>query len=96
MLEQNHLCGVLHVCWQTQDTVAGRNITGQYLIALMYEKFFVLAQPSGTQDEIYAIQVCIPISELTVEDIDNGKGITNFSCLVFPSPMALYIVSNMK
>ncbi|TGO80234.1 hypothetical protein BELL_0011g00030 [Botrytis elliptica] len=75
MLEQNHLCGVLHVCWQTQDTVAGRNITGQYLIALMYEKFFVLAQPSGTQDEIYAIQACIPISELTVEDVDNGKGL---------------------
>ncbi|TGO08988.1 hypothetical protein BTUL_0183g00020 [Botrytis tulipae] len=73
MLEQNHLCGVLHACWQTQDTVAGRNITGQYLIALMYEKFFVLAQPFGTQDEIYAIQACIPISELTVEDVDNGK-----------------------
>ncbi|TGO46748.1 hypothetical protein BOTNAR_0567g00020 [Botryotinia narcissicola] len=75
MLEQNHLCGVLHACWQTQDTVAGCNITGQYLIALMYEKFFVLAQPSGTQDEIYAIQACIPISELTVEDVDNGKGL---------------------
>ncbi|TGO90356.1 hypothetical protein BPOR_0068g00230 [Botrytis porri] len=75
VLEQNHLCGVLHVCWQTQDTVAGRNITGQYLVALMYEKFFVLAQPSGTQDEIYAIQACIPISELTVEDVDNGKGL---------------------
>ncbi|KAF7949781.1 uncharacterized protein EAE97_003290 [Botrytis byssoidea] len=60
---------------KTQDTVAGRNITGQYLIALMYEKFFVLAQPSGTQDEIYAIQACIPISELTVEDVDNGKGL---------------------
>ncbi|KAF7958735.1 hypothetical protein EAE96_002269 [Botrytis aclada] len=75
MLEQNHLCGVLHACWQTQDTVAGRNITGQYLIALLYEKFFVLAQPSGTQDEVYAIQACISISELTVEDVDNGKGL---------------------
>ncbi|TGO31152.1 hypothetical protein BPAE_0001g00460 [Botrytis paeoniae] len=75
MLEQNHLCGVLHACWQTQDTFAGRNITGQYLIALLYEKFFVLAQPPGTQDEIYAIQACIPISELTVEDVDNGKGL---------------------
>ncbi|KAF7938049.1 hypothetical protein EAE99_001721 [Botrytis elliptica] len=58
--------------WLLQDR---RNITGQYLIALMYEKFFVLAQPSGTQDEIYAIQACIPISELTVEDVDNGKGL---------------------
>ncbi|ATZ45928.1 hypothetical protein BCIN_01g06240 [Botrytis cinerea B05.10] len=75
MLEQNHLCGVLHACWQTKDTVAGRNITGQYLIALLYEKFFVLAQPSGTQDEVYVIQACIPISELTVEDVDNGKGL---------------------
>ncbi|KAF7906347.1 hypothetical protein EAF00_000626 [Botryotinia globosa] len=58
--------------WLLQDR---RNITGQYLIALMYEKFFVLAQPSGTQDETYAIQACIPISGLTVEDVDNGKGL---------------------
>jgi hypothetical protein len=96
MLEQNYLCGVLHACWQTQDTVTGRNITGQYLIALLYEKFFVLAQPSGTQDEVYAIQACIPISELTVEDVDNGKGITNPFCLFSPSSMALHIVSDMK
>ncbi|KAF5878408.1 putative dbl domain-containing protein [Botrytis fragariae] len=75
VIRSNHLCGVLHACWQTQVTVAGRNITGQYLIALLYEKFFVLAQPSGTQDEIYAIQACIPISELTVEDVDNSKGL---------------------
>ncbi|KAJ8070172.1 hypothetical protein OCU04_000564 [Sclerotinia nivalis] len=74
-LEQNHLCGVLHACWQTKDTVAGHNITGQYFIALLYEKFFVLAQPSGNQDEVYAIQACIPISELGVEDVDNGKGL---------------------
>ncbi|KAF7856018.1 hypothetical protein EAF04_009974 [Stromatinia cepivora] len=74
-LEQNHLCGVLHACWQTKDTVAGHNITGQYFIALLYEKFFVLAQPSGNQDEVYAIQACIPISELSVEDVDNGKGL---------------------
>ncbi|EDO02051.1 hypothetical protein SS1G_04527 [Sclerotinia sclerotiorum 1980 UF-70] len=74
-LEQNHLCGVLHACWQTKDTVAGHNITGQYFIALLYEKFFVLAQPSGNQDEFYAVQACIPISELSVEDVDNGKGL---------------------
>ncbi|CAD6448253.1 bfce5e03-f1d8-4377-9e63-cf9590edeb69 [Sclerotinia trifoliorum] len=74
-LEQNHLCGVLHACWQTKDTIAGHNITGQYFIALLYEKFFVLAQPSGNQDEFYAVQACIPISELSVEDVDNGKGL---------------------
>ncbi|KAI9650164.1 hypothetical protein NHQ30_000177 [Ciborinia camelliae] len=74
-LEQNHLCGVLHACWQTNDTVAGRSIIGQYLIALMYEKFFVLALTSGKQDEVYAIQACIPISELNVEDVDNSKGL---------------------
>ncbi|RAL62523.1 hypothetical protein DID88_005088 [Monilinia fructigena] len=71
--EQNHLCGVLYACWQTNDTVTGRNITGQYLIALLYEKFFVLAQISGKQDEAFSIQACIPISELNVEDVDNGK-----------------------
>ncbi|ESZ99304.1 hypothetical protein SBOR_0345 [Sclerotinia borealis F-4128] len=74
-LEQNHLCGVLHACWQTEDTVAGRSVTGQYLIALLYEKFFVLAQTSGKQDEVYSIQACIPISELSVEEVDDGKGL---------------------
>ncbi|QSZ30098.1 hypothetical protein DSL72_004618 [Monilinia vaccinii-corymbosi] len=73
--EQNHLCGVLYACWQTNDTVAGRNITGQYLIALLYEKFFVLAQIYGKQDEAFSIQACIPISEINVEDVDNGKGL---------------------
>ncbi|KAB8302687.1 hypothetical protein EYC80_006049 [Monilinia laxa] len=73
--EQNHLCGVLYACWQTNDTVTGRNITGQYLIALLYEKFFVLAEISGKQDGAFSIQACIPISELNVEDVDNGKGL---------------------
>jgi hypothetical protein len=50
----------------------GQNVTGQYLVALLYKKFFVLA--SGKQDQVYAIQACIPTCELKVEEVDNGKG----------------------
>lgn len=53
---------------------AGRSITGQYLIALLYEKFIVLAHIPGKQEDIYGIQACIPIGELSVEEVDNGKG----------------------
>ncbi|PQE04028.1 Round spore protein [Rutstroemia sp. NJR-2017a BVV2] len=71
-LDQILLCGVLHASWQTKESAVGQNVTGQYLIALLYQKFFVLA--SGKQDQVYAIQACIPTCELKVEEVDNGKG----------------------
>jgi hypothetical protein len=78
-----HLCGVLHVSWQTRD-----GVDGQYLICLLYRDFLILASTAKT-DQIYAIQACIGLSELGVEEIDNGRGtqvqisesFPNFVCL---------------
>ncbi|KAM3066867.1 hypothetical protein ACMFMG_007012 [Clarireedia jacksonii] len=72
-LDQIHLCGVLHASWQTKESTVGQNVTGQYLVALLYQKFFVLA--SDKQDQVYVVQACIPTCELKVEEVDNGKGL---------------------
>ena len=63
-----HLCGVLHVSWQTQE-----GVDGQYLICLLYRDFLLLASSAKTE-QVYVIQGCIGLSELRVEEIDNGRG----------------------
>jgi hypothetical protein len=63
-----HLCGVLHICWQTRD-----GVDGQYMICLLYRDFLLLASALRT-DQIYTVQACIGVSELRIEDIDNGRG----------------------
>lgn len=63
-----HLCGVLHVSWQTKDTV-----DGQYLISLLYRDFLLLASASKS-DKAYTVQACISLSDLRMEEIDNGRG----------------------
>ncbi|KAL8377801.1 hypothetical protein RB595_008470 [Gaeumannomyces hyphopodioides] len=63
------LCGVLHVCWQTKDTV-----TGQYLICLLYRDWLCIAA-AGRADQTYTILLCIELANLKVEDADNGRGI---------------------
>ena len=65
------LCGVLHVCWQTKG-----GVDGQYLICLLYRDFLLLASAPKTDraEQAYAVQACIGLSELRVEETDNGKG----------------------
>jgi hypothetical protein len=63
-----HLCGVLHVSWQTRD-----GVDGQYLICLLYRDFLILAS-AAKSDQIYTIQACIGLCELSVEEVDNGRG----------------------
>ncbi|PQE12764.1 Round spore protein [Rutstroemia sp. NJR-2017a BBW] len=84
-LDQILLCGVLHASWQTKESTVGQNVTGQYLIALLYQKFFILA--SGKQDQVYAIQACIPTCELKVEEMDNGK-VFEHHCQLFEITMS--------
>jgi hypothetical protein len=64
-----HLCGVLHVSWQTRD-----GVDGQYMICLLYRDFLILAS-AIRNDQTYTIQACIGLCELSVEEVDNGKGI---------------------
>ena len=63
-----HLCGVLHVSWQTRD-----GVDGQYLICLLYRDFLILASATRT-DQVYTIQACIGLCELSIEEVDNGRG----------------------
>jgi hypothetical protein len=64
-----HLCGALHVCWQTKESVAG-----QYMVSLLYRNRLCLALASRI-DQVYTIQACINITTATIEEVDNGRGI---------------------
>ncbi|KAG9238773.1 RhoGEF domain-containing protein [Amylocarpus encephaloides] len=64
-----HLCGVLHISWQTLD-----GADGQYLISLLYRDFLILAS-SSKGDQTYTIRACVALHELRVEEVDNGRGL---------------------
>jgi hypothetical protein len=61
---------VLYVSWQTID-----GVDGQYLICLLYRDFLLLASAAKV-DQIYTVQGCIGLSELRIEEVDNGRGIS--------------------
>ncbi|KAK0119222.1 hypothetical protein ONS95_008080 [Cadophora gregata] len=64
-----HLCGVLHVSWQTIN-----GVDGQYMICLLYRDFLLLAS-AAKNDQIYTVQACIRLSEVRIEEVDNGRGL---------------------
>ncbi|KAI0409468.1 hypothetical protein F4802DRAFT_544108 [Xylaria palmicola] len=66
---QIRLCGALHVCWQTRD-----GVTGQYMASLLYRDCLCLAT-AGKFDQIYAIQACISLDSIKIEEADNGRGL---------------------
>ena len=51
-------------------------MSGQYLICLLYRDFLLLASAPKTDktEQSYIVQACIGLSELRVEEVDNGKG----------------------
>jgi hypothetical protein len=48
-------------------------VDGQYLICLLYRDYLLLASTSKT-NQIYTVQACIPLSEIGIEEVDNGRG----------------------
>jgi hypothetical protein len=64
-----HLCGVLHVAWQTKD-----GVDGQYMVCLLYREYLLLASATRSTDISYKIQACIALDELKIEEVDNGRG----------------------
>ncbi|KAI6250420.1 hypothetical protein HI914_01654 [Erysiphe necator] len=64
-----HLCGVLHVSWQTQNSVDGK-----YLICLLYRDYLLLAS-SPRFDQVYMVQACIGLFGIGIEEVDNGRGL---------------------
>lgn len=63
-----HLCGALHVCWQTRV-----GVEGQYMICLLYSDILCLAS-AGKADPIYTIMTCISLGSAKLEGTDNGRG----------------------
>lgn len=63
-----HLCGVLHVSWQTKTSV-----DGQYLVCLLYRDFLLLAS-APKNEQTYVVQACISLAEINIEEVDNGRG----------------------
>jgi hypothetical protein len=63
-----HLCGVLHVAWQTRD-----GVDGQHMISLLYKDCLALAS-AGKSDQTYSVKTIIGLSEVRVEEADNGRG----------------------
>ncbi|KAI6093713.1 Dbl homology domain-containing protein [Hypoxylon rubiginosum] len=66
---QVRLCGALHVCWQTKD-----GVDGAYMVTLLYKDCLCLATTSRP-DHAYTIQACIGLSDIKVEEVDNGRGL---------------------
>ncbi|TVY83346.1 hypothetical protein LSUE1_G000997 [Lachnellula suecica] len=64
-----HLCGALHVSWQTKN-----GADGQYMISLLYRDFLLLAS-APKLDQVYIVQACIGLNDLRIEEIDNGRGL---------------------
>ncbi|KAL2072601.1 hypothetical protein VTL71DRAFT_11944 [Oculimacula yallundae] len=87
-----HLCGVLHVSWQTTN-----GVDGQYMICLLYRDFLLLASASKN-DQVYTVQACIGLSELRIEEVDNGRGLQCHTApcswkLVFESDHQLFEIT---
>jgi hypothetical protein len=61
---------VLHIAWQTQD-----GVDGQHMISLLYRDYLALAS-AGKAAQIYTIQAIISLSEVKVEEADNGRGMS--------------------
>ena len=66
------LCGVLHVCWQTKESV-----NGSYMVCLLYREWLCLAFATK-MDLLYTIQACLSLSNISVEEVDNGRGETTY------------------
>lgn len=62
------MCGTLHVCWQTKETVKG-----QYLVCILYRDLLCLAT-AGKVDPVYTIVACIGLADVRIAEVDNGRG----------------------
>lgn len=63
------MCGTLHVCWQTGDSVEG-----QYLVCILYQDLLCLAS-AGKVEPVYTIVACIELAGIRVVEADNGRGL---------------------
>jgi len=62
------LCGVLHVAYQTK-----MGVEGGYMVCVLFKSCLLLATLSAGA-ATYEITVGIGLSDLRIEETDNGKG----------------------
>lgn len=62
------LCGVLHATYQTKAAVEG-----EYMICLLFRTYLLLATLS-TNGSGYETKFAIGLSDLRIEETDNGRG----------------------
>lgn len=64
-----HLCGVLHVAWQTKT-----GVDGQHMITLLYRDCLVVATVERLES-VYNVGAIIFFNDIRIEEADNGKGV---------------------
>ncbi|KFY50220.1 hypothetical protein V496_09523 [Pseudogymnoascus sp. VKM F-4515 (FW-2607)] len=64
-----HLCGVLHVAWQTKNGVDGR-----HMVTLLYRDCLVVAAVEKLEG-VYSVGAIIFFNDIRIEEADNGRGI---------------------
>ena len=62
------LCGVLHVAYETKH-----GVNGGYMICLLFRSYLLLAT-LGASGTTYEITAGIGLSDLRIEETENGKG----------------------
>lgn len=63
------LCGVLHVCWQTESSVEGG-----YMMGILYRDWLCLAV-ADKPEKTYTLRACLSLSNCILEEADNGRGV---------------------
>ena len=66
------LCGVLHVTYESPE-----KINGQYMIAILYRSYLVLAIAAANLTLQYTVAAVIPLLNGNIEPPNNGRGMWN-------------------
>ena len=77
-----HLCGVLHVAWQTKN-----GVDSQHMITLLYRDCLVVAAVEKLES-VYNVGAIIFFNDIRIEEADNGKGVYSGACDNFTSDIA--------
>ncbi|KAI9728307.1 MAG: hypothetical protein M1834_007711 [Cirrosporium novae-zelandiae] len=82
-----HLCGVLHIAYQTRVRV-----TGEYMLCALYKSYLLLATPNkGLPD--FKMFIKIRLQHVKLEAPDNGRGL---QCHTAPFSWKVYFVSDNR
>lgn len=70
LLGRNALCGVLHAAWLNKN----EEVTGQYVICLLYKSYLLLATLSHGPSPRYLVRFAIVLAFARIEDVSTCAG----------------------